>query len=352
MTIVSVCVPTYERPEMLSQLAHTFLVQDYQDRELCIADDSHTDATEQLFASRLEHPTIRYVRNPATLGFAGNLQRVLQLARGEVVVILGDDDLLASVGALRAYATAFDDHPGVHFAYCNLIQVDEGLECTLIYPHFPTTTVVPPGAQAIERLFLRSILITGMALRRTTALETFYPKGNVLFPQVELVGRLLLDHEGMGISRFLCATRAHREQLGFRAIQGVDIQGGEQHGVVEIMAIFERLVESFPDLESVRKRIEHQLANAYLTNLPNEKIIAGNRRMTRNLAALVARNTAARHSVALWIVYLVTILLPRRVAAALKNMLRALVLRRRLKRAGLDPLTLLETLSIAAEPGT
>ena len=347
--MISVCVPTYERPEMLSQLAHTFLVQDFPGRELCIADDSHTHTTEQLFATRLKHPSIHYVRNPETLGFAGNLQRVLQIARGDVVVILGDDDLLASVGALREYAAVFEKHPGVHFAYSNLVQVDEELKCTLIYPYFSATTLVPPGAQALESLFLRSILITGIALRRSSALEAFYPKGNVLFPQVELVGRLLLSHEGIGIAKYLCATRAHREQLGFRAIQGMDMKGGERHGVVEVSAILERLVDSSPELQSVRNRIEHQLANAFLTNMPNEKIIAGNRRMTRNLADLVARNTAARHSVALWVVYLITILLPRRVAAAVKNMLRALVLRCRLQRARLDPLTLLETLNVDAE---
>jgi hypothetical protein len=351
MTSISVCVPTYERPEMITQLAQTFLVQDHEDRELCVTDDSRSDATERLFASRLKHPSIRYARNAQTLGFAGNLRTALQIARGDIVVILGDDDLFASTDALGEYAKAFEDHPGVHFAYGNLVQVDEELECTLIYPHFSAMVVAPPGAQAIEKLFLRSILITGMALRRTASLDALYPEGDVLFPQVELVGRLLLDHEGMGIPRYLCATRAHPEQLGFRAIQGRDIRGSERHGVVEITAIFERLVASRPELRSVRSRIEHQLATAYLTNLPNEKIITGNRRMSRNLADLVARNPAARHSVALWFVYLGTVLLPRRAVVAVKDRLRRLVLRRRLRRAGLDRSALLETLKVEVETG-
>lgn len=349
MTTVSVCVPTYERPEMVCQLAHTFLVQDHRDRELCVVDDSRTHSTERLFASRLKHRDIRYIRNPESLGFAGNLQRAMRVARGEVIVILGDDDLLASVGALREYAAAFEDHPGVHFAYSNLIQVDEELECTLLYPYFRATALAHPGAQALEKMFLRSILITGMAFRRTSALEALYPRGNVLFPQVELVGRLLLRHEAMGISKYLCATRAHRQQLGFRAIQGLDIKGEEQHGVVEVMEIFERLVRTSPELEAIRPQIERQLAKSYLTNMPNEKIIAGNRRMTRNLSALIARNTAARRSVALWVVYLITVLLPRRVVAMMKNMLRALVLRRRLRTAGLSPSALLETLNVEAK---
>ena len=343
MTLVSVCVPTYERPGMLAELTRTFLAQDHADRELCIVDDSRTDDTERLFATELRDPTIRYERNPENLGYARNLRRAILAARGDVIVVLGDDDLLASRGALRAYARAFEAAPDAHFAYANLVQIDEAGRCTLIYPFFEVDGVAPAGRAALERLLLRSILITGIGLRRTSLLGDLYPEGDVLFPQVELVGRLLLRHPGIGLASFACATRAHREQLGFRAILGRDIRGTERHGVVEVMEIVGRLLAERPDAESARGAIERQLVGAYTTNLPNEKILTGNARTTRNAVDLVRRNEAARRDPRLWLVYLAAMLRPRRSVRVLKDLARSIVLRRRLAHLGLNERAVLET---------
>lgn len=333
---VSVCVPTYERPEMLLELVHSFKAQDYKDRELCITDDSRGDETEQLIAS-IPSGNIRYFRNSSTLGFAQNLKRALWSASGEVLVLMGDDDVLAAKDSLSRYARAFASHSDAHFAYANLIQVDQRLRATLAYPLFPEDVCVAPGADAVESLWLRSILITGLALRRSPLLLELYPEGTPLFPQVELVARLLLRHSGMGLSDYLCATRAHVDQLGFKAIRGELLQGEERHGNIEILDIFERVSSGHAEMTAVRPKIERQLKSAYLTNLPNEKILTGNWAMSRNFLALVLRSPVARHSTTLWLAYVGSLLLPRPVLLQLKESVRGLVARRRFKAAGIDP---------------
>lgn len=340
---VSLCVPTFERPEMLAELLASFRAQDHPDTELCITDDSSSDTTEELF-ERLPDGNVRYSRNSSTLGFAANLRRALRMATGDIMVVLGDDDLLAADYALSNYARLFISHPDVHFAYSNLVQVDRSLRATLTYPYFKHDLVVGPGSRAIETLWLRSILISGMALRRSDLIESFYPGGNPLFPQVELVGRLLMTHSGAGLSGFLCATRAHALQLGFKAIAGDCVQGGEQHGNIEVLEIFDRLSDDYFGLRSSRQPIESQLKTAYLTNLPNEKILAGNRAMTRNLFSLVTRSRVARRSISLWIVYFASLILPRKVAHWVKEMVRKEVARRRFKAAAIDPDDPLQTL--------
>jgi glycosyltransferase involved in cell wall biosynthesis len=95
--LVSVCVPTYNRAAILTQTLDTLLAQDYPNFELVVADNASTDETEAVcrgYAAR--DPRIRYHRNETNLGLIGNFNRVIELARGEYMVIAGDDDLYES----------------------------------------------------------------------------------------------------------------------------------------------------------------------------------------------------------------------------------------------------------------
>jgi len=332
---VSVCVPAFERPEMLAQLMESFAAQDHEDRELCISDDSRTDAVERI-VEEMKIPGVVYRRNAVNLGFAGNLRAALTMASGEVIVILGDDDLLASPAALSTYGAAFEASPSAVFAYPNLVQTDECLRVTLLYPHLKQDVVYRAGTEAVKNLLLRSILITGIGLRRTPSILEYFPTANMLFPQVELVGRLLADGEGIGIGSFLCATRAHPEQLGFEAIQGRGTKGGEQHGGIEVMEITRYLIRDNPSMHSVRPSIDRELSRAFTTNMVNEKCVTGNRAVVHNAYELV-RNTRVTGATGLLIlVCLATILLPARVALAIKEAVRSHVADRQIDRNGVD----------------
>jgi Glycosyl transferase family 2 len=332
---VSVCVPAFERPEMLAQLIHSFATQDHEDRELCISDDSRTDGVEQM-VGQLSVPGVVYRRNPVNLGFAHNLRAALSMASGEVIVVLGDDDLLAGPAALSTYSAVFEAAPGAAFAYPNLVQVDATLHVTLLYRQFARDIVYRAGSDAVEHLLLRSILITGIGLRRTPEVQELFPSENMLFPQVELVGRLLVDGEGIGIGSFLCATRAHAGQLGFEAIQGRGTKGGEQHGGIEVMDITRALIRYDPSLRAVRPSIDRQLTRAFTTNVVNEKCVTGNRAMVRNAYQLVRNTRVTGATGALVLVTAAVALLPVRVAMAIKEAVRTGVVGRQIGRSDVD----------------
>jgi len=332
---VSVCVPAFERPEMLAELMQSFAAQDHEDRELCISDDSRTDSVERI-VEKMQVPGVVYRRNPVNLGFAGNLRAALLMASGEVLVVLGDDDLLAGPAALSMYGAAFEASPSAVFAYPNLIQTDEFLHVTLLYPHYKRTVVYRAGCEAVGNMLLRSILITGIALRRSPSIEENYPSTNMLFPQVELVGRLLVEGEGIGIGSFLCATRAHADQLGFEAIQGRGTKGGEQHGGIEVMNITRTLIRDNPSMRSVRPSIDRELSRAFTTNMVNEKCVAGNRAVVRNAYELVRNTRVTGATGVLILVCLATVLLPARVAMSLKEAVRSRVAARQIGRNDVD----------------
>lgn len=334
---ISVCVTAYERPAFLVRLIQSFRNQDHDDRELCICDDSPSDAVLDAVRPWLADDRIVYRHNSSNLGFARNLRESIRMATGEAIVILGDDDLLARSEALTRYADVFTTYPDADFSYANIVQLDPEMRPNLLYPYYQEDTWFPPGLSALQGIWLQSIHITGMALRRSSRLDELYPDEVCLFPQVELVGRLLLDRGGVGIASFLCAATAHPQQLGFRAIAGEGVLGPEQHGTIEVHDMGVGLIQSRPaELAPLLGIIDRQLARRYTTNLPNEKINCGNLAVTKNVIGLIGRNRFARRSPALWLVYLLSMVAPRRLLRLAKDAARERVVSRQFRRYGID----------------
>ncbi len=91
---VSVLIPTYNRPGYFELALQSVLNQTYPYLEIVICDDSTNNETEKLMASYLQqYPQIRYYKNEKNLGQFKNDIKCMELARGEFVNFLMDDDL-------------------------------------------------------------------------------------------------------------------------------------------------------------------------------------------------------------------------------------------------------------------
>lgn len=112
-TFVTIGVPTRNRAGLLRQTLETLLAQDYPNFELVISDNASTDETEAVCRALAERdPRVRYHRSDADRGLIGNFNRVIELARGEYIVIAGDDDLYEP-NFLTALVPALDQDPQV-----------------------------------------------------------------------------------------------------------------------------------------------------------------------------------------------------------------------------------------------
>lgn len=322
---------------MLLELIRSFILQDHDDRELCIADDSRSGKVES--AVRASGAlNIKYAHNVTNLGYAKNLEQAIGMASGDVVIVLGDDDLLARPDSLSRYAAAFGSVPAAVFGYANLIQIDRESRATLLYPFFKQFLVAMQGREALEQLMLKSVLITGMSFRASLLPKPLFPSdnGSSGFPQVELVGRLLLEGPGLGIPEFLCASRAHEEQLGFKWLRGQSKKGGELPGVVEVLGFLDHLVSERPDITSSTVRIEQLLVRGFTTNLPNESLSGSKKEALRTSLFLWKRFRGRREIILLFLVLLVSLCLPARILKRAKEWLRARVLARQCVRYGID----------------
>jgi glycosyltransferase involved in cell wall biosynthesis len=119
---VSVCLPTYNRSGYLSQTLASVLAQTFTDFEVIVSDNCSTDSTPDVVGARKD-PRIRYVRNERNIGLFPNMNQCLELARGEYVCILHDDDVYAP-RFLEREVGMLDRHPSAGFVHCATYEID------------------------------------------------------------------------------------------------------------------------------------------------------------------------------------------------------------------------------------
>lgn len=94
--MISVCIPTYNGAKYLEDCLDSVLSQTLEDIEILVVDDGSTDVTYNIlecYAARDQR--IRLYRNDQNLGLVGNWNRCIELARGEWVKFVFQDDLIA-----------------------------------------------------------------------------------------------------------------------------------------------------------------------------------------------------------------------------------------------------------------
>lgn len=97
--LVSILIPTYNRPEYLKQALLSAINQSYKNIEIIIGDDSTNNETEILIKEQFinKYENIKYYHNDENLGQFDNDIKLYNIANGEFINYLMDDDLFELV---------------------------------------------------------------------------------------------------------------------------------------------------------------------------------------------------------------------------------------------------------------
>jgi glycosyltransferase involved in cell wall biosynthesis len=90
----SICIPQYNRIKFLLHSLKTIEAQPYPHVEVIISDDCSTDETESAIVDLqpgYKYP-LRYYRHEKNMGYDKNLRTAIELATGDYVIIIGNDD--------------------------------------------------------------------------------------------------------------------------------------------------------------------------------------------------------------------------------------------------------------------
>lgn len=93
---LSVCIPTYNRAELLRECLASVIPQvlNYAEVEVIVSDNASPDHTQEVVEEfRGQYPKLRAYRNSENLGYTGNQVKCFEYASGDYLAILCDDDL-------------------------------------------------------------------------------------------------------------------------------------------------------------------------------------------------------------------------------------------------------------------
>lgn len=123
-TKVSICLPTCNRPNLLTRCIDSCLAQTHANLEIVIGDDSQDARTERMIAERYpDEARIVYRRNTPALGQARNVASLFERASGDKILLIHDDDYLAAKGIERLLAQ-WERYPALQVAFGNQYETD------------------------------------------------------------------------------------------------------------------------------------------------------------------------------------------------------------------------------------
>src|SRR2546423_15037027 len=124
---ISICIPTYKRPELLKKLLDSINIQTFKNYEIIINDNSPDDSVEKLVRSYQDILSLSYKKNQPSVSAVENCIKIIQRANAEWVKIMHDDDWFASEDALQVFADAAEGSAkGFIFCASNQVWLDSG----------------------------------------------------------------------------------------------------------------------------------------------------------------------------------------------------------------------------------
>ncbi|MBD8490038.1 glycosyltransferase [Echinicola sp. CAU 1574] len=133
----SICIPAY-KSKFLKECIESILDQTVKDFELIILNDCSPQPIEEV-VTHFDDPRIQYHKNQSNVGalnLVDNWNKCLSLAKGEYIVIMGDDDLLEP-DYLEEFSRMISQYPDLNVYHCRSQIIDDNGDTRLLTPALP-----------------------------------------------------------------------------------------------------------------------------------------------------------------------------------------------------------------------
>lgn len=126
MPILSLCVPTYNRcyylENLLESITNNLNIKNLE-FEICISDNNSTDETFTVIENYSNKIKINYNKNSSNIGATKNYLKVIEMAKGDFVWLIGDDDLIMP-NALNDIINSIKINKSSDFFFVNSYQLN------------------------------------------------------------------------------------------------------------------------------------------------------------------------------------------------------------------------------------
>ncbi|MBI4993481.1 glycosyltransferase family 2 protein [Candidatus Wolfebacteria bacterium] len=195
---VSICIPSYNRPEKLSELLKSIDFRNFEDIEIVICEDDSPKRKEirnivEEYKSGSKYKII-YIDNEKNLGYDKNLKELIKKSSGKWIVFMGDDDQFVS-GALDKLFDFLKNHEDLGYVLRSHKKIDANGKIEN-FRYYGKTKFFNSGKDTFIDLFRKSVFISGFTIRRDLVLSYLIDDfdGTALF-QIYLLGEVVLKYK-------------------------------------------------------------------------------------------------------------------------------------------------------------
>lgn len=263
-TKVSVLMPVYNGERYLVEAVDSILNQTFRDFEFVIINDGSNDRTAEILA-RYADPRMRIVHNDKNVGITASLNKGLDLARGEYIARMDQDDI-SEPQRLEKQVAYMEENPNVVASGTWARDIDaEGREIG--------QRCVPASERMRYEYWRPSPIVHPSAILRTSQLgRARYDANFDPAADFEFWLRLKANHDLGNVPEFLLRYRVHADSITGRQRPGqIDLSQEavyQRLGLKVSKAAFEHLMGSRPDLNPLsrwlaRKRLARAIHIPY-----------------------------------------------------------------------------------------
>lgn len=174
----SILMPTYNGAGVISETIRSLLSQSFTNYEIIVNDDASIDNTEDVIRF-LNDPRIKFFKNEKNLGYPGNLEEARKKATGDIIYLMGQDDILAE-GALQNTYEVFRNNPEVGAVTRPYFWFDKDIKTPVrakdqLNPEKDELVKITDNPKKIVEVFKTLDQLSGLAYRKSFMDRPFHP---------------------------------------------------------------------------------------------------------------------------------------------------------------------------------
>lgn len=188
--LLSICIPTYNRPNELRRMLESIDSLNYEEIDIVISENCspkqlETRAVVEDFKAKTDF-TVHYYENERNVGYDKNIRALIKRSDGFFSMYFSDDDVFVP-GALDQFVSFIKLHLEAGYilrSYC-------GIDDNNVYGearYYSTDRTFPPGKDTYIELFDKSVFLSGFTIRTEYAktYETDLLDGSLLYQLYQL----------------------------------------------------------------------------------------------------------------------------------------------------------------------
>jgi len=174
----SILIPSYNGGSVVGETLKSIFSQDFADYEIIVSDDASADNTKEVIES-FGDSRIRFFRNVENLGYPGNLEEARKHASGDIIFLMGQDDILGKDALLKTYQ-AFDKSDDIGAVTRPYYWFHENIDIAVrakkqLNPDHDEVVRITDRKERVIRVFETLDQLSGLAFRKKFMNLPFHP---------------------------------------------------------------------------------------------------------------------------------------------------------------------------------